>query len=117
MTKRPSAPSIRITYVNGVGERQEIGVREIFCRMDGDALVLTHFENAKGEQVTDLPIPVPLLDEQDTDEDVDHADRFHALALAELDDVPSPLPAAEMEPEPEEAPGAAAPVWATSEIR
>src|SRR5689334_24607237 len=43
MTKRPSAPSIKIVYVNGAGERQEIGVREIFCRMDGDALVLTHF--------------------------------------------------------------------------
>src|ERR1700760_4286741 len=46
MTKRPSVPSIKITYVDGVGERQEIGVREIFCRMDGDALVLTRFENA-----------------------------------------------------------------------
>ena len=34
MTKRPSVPSIKITYANGAGERQEIGVREIFCRMD-----------------------------------------------------------------------------------
>ena len=47
MTKRPSAPSIKITYVNGVGEPQEISVREIFCRMDGDALVLTKFETAE----------------------------------------------------------------------
>src|SRR3982750_3754765 len=46
MTKRPSSPSIKITYVDGVGERREIGVREIFCRMDGDALVLTQFEDA-----------------------------------------------------------------------
>ena len=51
MTKRPSTPSIKITYVNDVGEPQEIGVREIFCRMDGDALVLTQFENADGEKV------------------------------------------------------------------
>src|SRR4051812_17777380 len=41
MSKRPSAPSIKNTYVNAFGEPQEIGVREIFCRMDGDALVLT----------------------------------------------------------------------------
>ena len=88
MTKRPSAPSIKITYVNGVGEPQEIGVREIFCRMDGDALVLTQFENADGEKVKDLPITVPLLGERDND--VDDADRLHELALAELGDVPSP---------------------------
>ena len=55
MTKRPSAPSIKLTYVNGNGERVKLGVREIFCRMDGDALVLTHFENAEGEKVKDLP--------------------------------------------------------------
>ncbi len=59
MTKHPSTPSIRITYVNGVGEPQEIGVREIFCRMDGDALVLTQFMNAAGEKVKDLPLPSP----------------------------------------------------------
>ena len=47
MTKRPSAPSIKITYVNGAGERQEIGVREIFCRMDGDALVLTRIRECR----------------------------------------------------------------------
>ncbi len=88
MTKRPSAPSIKITYVNGVGEPQAIGVREIFCRMDGDALVLTHFENANGEKVKDLPITVPLLGEPDND--VDDADRLHELALAELGDAPSP---------------------------
>ncbi len=99
MTKRPSAPSIKITYVNDVGEPQEIGVREIFCRMDGDALVLTHFENADGEKVKDLPITVPLLGEQDAD--VDDADRLHELALAELGDVPSPP--AEIEPEHEAA--------------
>src|SRR6202795_2932951 len=46
MTKRPSAPSIKTTYVNNAGEPQEVGVRELFCRMDGDALVLTQFENA-----------------------------------------------------------------------
>ncbi len=99
MTKRPSAPSIKITYVNGVGERQEIGVREIFCRMDGDALVLTKFETADGEKVKDLPITVPLLGELDAD--VDDADRLHEIALAELGDVPSP--AAEIEPEHEAA--------------
>ena len=97
MTKRPSAPSIKITFVNGVGTRQEVGVREIFCRMAGDALVLTQFENAHGAMVTDLPIAVPLLDEQD--DDVDDADRLHELALAELGDEPSPP--AEIESEPE----------------
>jgi hypothetical protein len=97
MTKRPSAPSIKITYVNGAGKTQEIGVREIFCRMDGDALVLTQFENANGEKVTDLPITVPLLGEQD--DDVDDEDRLHELALAELGDAPSPP--AEIESEPE----------------
>ena len=100
MTKRPSAPSIKITYVNDAGKLQEVGVREIFCRMDGDALVLTHFENADGEKVKDLPIQVPLLDEQDTD--LDDADRLHELAMAELGDAPSP-PADEIEPEPEAA--------------
>jgi hypothetical protein len=97
MTKRPSAPSIKITYVNVVGKRQEIGVREIFCRMDGDALVLTEFENADGEKVNDLAITVPLLGERD--DDVDDADRLHELALAELGDEPSPP--AEIESEPE----------------
>ena len=97
MTKRPSAPSIKITYVNAVGERQEIGVREIFCRMDGDALVLTQFENADGKKVKDLPIAVPVLGEPD--DDVDDADRLHELALAELGDEPSPP--AEIESEPE----------------
>src|SRR5271170_632743 len=86
MTKRPSAPSIKITYVNGVGEPQEIGVREIFCRMDGDALVLTEFENADGEKVKNLPITAPLLGERDTD--VDDTDRLLKLALAELGDAP-----------------------------
>ena len=100
MTKRPSAPSIKITYVNRAGKRQEIGVREIFCRMDGDALVLTHFENAAGEKVKDLPISVPLLGERD--DDVDDADRLHELAMAELGDKPSPP--AEIESE-HEAPG------------
>jgi hypothetical protein len=99
MTKRPSAPSIKITYVNDVGEPQEVGVRELFCRMDGDALVLTHFENADGEKVKDLPIKVPLLGEQHTD--VDDAGRLHELALAELGDAPSPP--TEIEPEHEAA--------------
>src|SRR5215469_2196206 len=63
MTKRPSVPAIKITYVNSAGARQETGVREIFCRMEGDALVLTKFENAEGEKVKDLPIGVPLLGE------------------------------------------------------
>lgn len=98
MTKRPSAPSIKITYVNG-GEPQEISVREIFCRMDGDALILTKFETADGEKVKDLPITVPLVGEMDAD--VDDADRLHEIALAELGDVPSP--AAEIEPEHEAA--------------
>ena len=99
MTKRPSAPSIKITYVNGVGEPQESSVREIFCRMDGDALVLTKFETADGEKVKDLPIAVPLLGE--LDDDVDDADRLHKIALAELGDVP--LPPAKIEPEHEAA--------------
>jgi hypothetical protein len=99
MTKKPSAPSIKITYVNGVGERQQIGVREIFCRMDGDALVLTMFETAGGKKVTDLPIRVPPSGELDAD--VDHLDRLHEFALAELDN--APLPAAEIEPEHEAA--------------
>jgi hypothetical protein len=99
MTKRPSAPSIKITYVNGAGEPQKISVREIFCRMDGDALVLTKIETANGEKVKDLPIAVPQLG--DLDADVDDADRLHEIALAELDDVPSPR--AEIEPEHEAA--------------
>lgn len=99
MTKRPSTPSIKITYVNDVGEPQEIGVREIFCRMDGNALVLTQFKNADGEKVKDLPITIPHLGELDAD--VDDADRLHEIALAELGDVP--LPAAEIEPEYEAA--------------
>jgi len=99
MSKRPSARSIKITYVNDVGEPQEVGVRELFCRMDGDALVLTQFENADGEKVKDLPIKVPLLGEQDTD--VDDAGRLHELALAELGDAPSPP--TENEPEHEAA--------------
>ena len=99
MTKRPSAPSIKITYVNGVGEPQKIGVREIFCRMDGEALVLTKFETADGEMVTDLPNTVALPGELDAD--VDDDDRLHDIVLAELDNVP--LPAAEIEPEHEAA--------------
>jgi hypothetical protein len=106
MTKRPSAPSIRITYFDHAGERHETGVREIFCRMDGDALVLTHFENAEGEKVKDLPIAVPQLDERDAD--VDDARRFHELAMAELGDGPSPPPPAEIEPEHEATPPAPA---------
>src|SRR5262249_5728905 len=72
---------------------------EIFCRMDGDALVLTQFENADGGKVKDLPIVVAPLGELDAD--VDDADRLHELALAELGDVP--LPPAEIEPEHEAA--------------
>ncbi len=97
MTKRPSTPSIRITYVNGAGEPQEIRVREIFCRVDGDALVLTKFETASGEMVTDLPIAGPRLGKLDAD--VFDMDRLHAIALAGLGD--APLPPAEIEPEPE----------------
>jgi hypothetical protein len=99
MTKRPSAPSIKITYVNGAGERQEISVREIFCRMDGDALVLTKIETIDGEKVKDLPIPVPRLG--DLDADLDDADRLHEIALAEFEDVPSPR--TEIEPKHEAA--------------
>jgi hypothetical protein len=99
MTKRPSAPSIKVTFVNGDGKRQEISVREIFCQMDGDALVLTKFETADGEKVKDLPITVPVLGE--LDDDVDDADRLHEIAMAELGDVP--LPPAEIEPEHEAA--------------
>jgi hypothetical protein len=99
MTKRPSAPSIKITYVNGIGKPQQISVREFFCRMDGDSLVLTKFETADGETVKDLPITVPLLGE--LDDDVNDADRLHEIALAELRDLP--LPPAEIEPEHEAA--------------
>lgn len=101
MTKRPSAASIKITYGTHNGERKESGVREIFCRMDGDALVLTHFENAEGEKVKDLPIPIPLPDVED-DADLDDVARLHELAMAELGDEPSSP--AEPEPEPEAAP-------------
>jgi hypothetical protein len=100
MTKRPSAPSIKITYVNGAGEPQEISVREIFCRMDGDALVLAKFETADGEKVKDLPIAVPSIGEPDAD-DLDDADRLHEIALAAFGDAPSPR--VEVEPEPEAA--------------
>lgn len=102
MTKRPSVPSIKITYVNSDGQPQKIAIREIFCRMDGDELVLTRFENAEGEKVKDLPITVPTLDDLDDDDDVDDLDRLHELAMAELDDAPLPE-AVESEPEPEEA--------------
>src|SRR5580704_12559283 len=67
MTKCPSTSSVKITYVNDRGEPQEIGVREIFCRMDGDALVLTQFKNADGEKVKNLPITIPSLGELDPD--------------------------------------------------
>lgn len=86
MTKHPSVPSIRITYVNDVGEPQMIGVREIFCRMDVIALVLIPFENAEGEKVKELPLAVTLLEERDTD--VDDAGRLYELALTELGHVP-----------------------------
>jgi hypothetical protein len=99
MTKRPSVPTIKITYVNLVGKPQQIGVREIFCRLDGDALVLTKFETATGENVTDLPISVPKPDEPD--DDVDDVDRLHEIALAELENVQSPT--TETEPENEAA--------------
>jgi hypothetical protein len=102
MTKCPSTSAVKITYVNDLGEPQEIGVREIFCRMDGDALVLTHFKNADGEKVKDLPILIPRLVELDAD--VDDADRLHEIAMAELGDVSSPP--AEIAPE-YEAPRAA----------
>lgn len=97
MTKRPSVPSIKVTYVNSAGERQEVGVREISCRMDGDALILTRFETADGEKVKDLPIAVPLAGEPDLE--VDDADRLHEIALAAFGEVPSRP--AEIEPEPE----------------
>ncbi len=106
MTKRPSSSAaVKLTYVDSHGKRQEIGVREIFCRIDGDALVLTHFENAEGEKVKDLPIAVPVpevteVPEADThDADEDDADRLHALAMAELGDAPTPPRPAEVEPE------------------
>ncbi len=101
MTKRPSVPSIKITYVNYVGELEKISVREIFCRMEGDALVLTKFETANGEKVKGLPIAAPVPSEPDADTDVDDMDRLHEIAMAELGDAPSPP--AEIEPEPEPA--------------
>ncbi len=100
MTKRPSTPSISLTYIDEAGELRKIGVQEISCRMDGDALVLTQFKNAEGEKVKDLPITIPGLGEPD--DDVDDADRLHAIAMAELGDMPSPP--TELEPE-YEAPG------------
>jgi hypothetical protein len=99
MTKHPSVPSIKITYVNRVGEPQEIGVREIFCRMDGDALVLTKFVTAVGAKVKDLPISVSQPGELDAD--VDDAERLHEIALAELGNVQ--LPTTEIHPEHEAA--------------
>ena len=97
MSKRPSTPSIKITYVNGGGEPQEIRVREIFCQMDGDALVLTKFETAEGVSEKDLPIGVLRIGELNAD--VYDMNRLHEIALAELGDVPSPPP--EIEPEHE----------------
>ena|GEM_PF-2915899 len=105
MTKRPSTSSIKITYanVNERGEIQRVGVREIFCRMEEDALVLTHFENEEGEKVKDLPIAIPEREELvDLDTDLDDSDRLHELALAEFSD--EPLPDSESEPEPEPEP-------------
>ncbi|MHC5539938.1 hypothetical protein ACYOEI_17090, partial [Singulisphaera rosea] len=105
MTKRPSAPSIRLTYVDETGDIKKLAIREIFCKMDGDALVLTHFENAEGEKVKDLPVAVPPVDDLELDTEVDNEDRLHALAMAELglgDEDSSP--AEEVEPEPEAAP-------------
>jgi hypothetical protein len=99
MTKRPSVASIKITYFDGAGEPKEVGVREIFCRMDGDALVLTEFEDAEGGKVKDLPIAVPMPDERDAE--LDDADRLHKLALAELDGVPLTESPGEIEPEHE----------------
>jgi hypothetical protein len=110
MTKRPSAAAIRITYDDGTGTRREVGVREIFCRMEGDALVLTQFEDARGVPVKDLPIAAPppvapvavaVADEVE-EEDDDEADRLHQLALAELGVEPGPP--VEAEPAPEEPP-------------
>lgn len=101
MTKRPSSPSIKITYVDDAGRPREAGVREIFCRMEGDALVLTAFEDAAGDTIKDLPIRAPALDEPDSD--LDDADRFHELALAELGDVSLAPGPAVAEPEPEAA--------------
>ncbi len=98
MTKRPSASSIKITYLDAAGERKGIHVREIFCRMEGDALVLTQFENSEGQIVKDLPIASPAIHEAEDDEDDDSA-RLHELAMAELGE--EPLPPAEVEPEPE----------------
>lgn len=115
MTKRPSTSSIKITYVDSAGERQEIGVREVFCRMDGDALVLCHFENAEGKKVKDLPIAAPRRDEPDVDanddagDDEDDMGRLHRLAMAELDDEPSTPTPTPAEVEPEHEPGRPAP--------
>ncbi len=100
MTKRPSTPTIKITYVNAAGDRREIRVREIFCRMDGDALVLTKFETADGQKVKDLPIAVPQVEEPEAD--LDDLDRLHGIVLAEFGDAPSPR--AEIEPEQEAPP-------------
>jgi hypothetical protein len=106
MTKRPSAASVKITYVDSSGESKKIAVREIVCRIDGDALVLAQIEDAEGRKLRDLPIAVPLPDEPDSD--LDHADRFHERALAELGGVPTSESADEIEPEPEANPPAPA---------
>ncbi|WP_435019909.1 hypothetical protein TA3x_001542 [Tundrisphaera sp. TA3] len=98
MTKRPSASSIRITYTEADGTRREVGVREIFCKVEGDALVLTEFEDATGAKVKDLPLAVPRADEPE--DDGDDEDRLHDLLLAELDGESS-RPTVEVEPEPE----------------
>lgn len=99
MTKRPSA-SIKITYVDSAGRPREIGVREIFCRIEGDTLVLSQFESAEGVRIKDLPIAPPAADEPDGE--LDDAAQLHELVLAEFGDTPPSTPA-EVEPETEAA--------------
>lgn len=97
MTKRPSTPSIKITYLHNTGVRRELSVREIFCRMDGDDLVLTRIETADGEKLKDLPIAVPQPDEPDSE--LDDADHLHKIALAAFGEAPSTRPELELAPE------------------
>ncbi len=97
MTKRPSTPSIKITYLHNTGVRRELSVREIFCRMDGDDLVLTRIETADGEKLKDLPIAVPQPEEPDSE--LDDADHLHKIALAAFGEAPSTRPEMKLEPE------------------
>ena len=62
LTKRPSGPYIKITYVNDTGERQEHRRPGSSAGWTGMSFVLTKFEDAEGKKIKDLPIKIPVRD-------------------------------------------------------